>query len=78
MEAKRMLHERLVDIGNIMTIERGDDMMKEVGARQMVLEIILGWIADVEGTASQNKNNIDRMKEVMGQSHIYRMPESEE
>jgi hypothetical protein len=83
---KQKLNERIVQIGNIMTLGRDEqgkptnveNLIAELGARQMVVEIILDWLRDVEGTAEQHRSHHDQMAEVMGESHLYRVGDSED
>lgn len=70
-----MLLDRLMDIGNIMTLGKDtpiEQLHLEVGARQMTLEVVMKWLEDVEGRAEQHRTHAESMRDIMDNSHIWR------
>lgn len=73
--AKDRLQEKIrafVDIRNIDA--KGDSVaiLREVQARQAVVDMVEQWIADIEGRASKYKNQDSRMVEEEKQDIIFR------
>lgn len=54
---KDMLIKKIVDLGNILTIEDKDNLMAEIGARQEAIKILRDWLTEVEGMSEVSKVN---------------------
>ena len=56
---RKYLLESITDLSSLMGIQTSDpvELVKEIGARQLATEIILGWLKRVESLAVQFENN---------------------
>lgn len=70
--AKRMLNQKLLELGNILSItaEEKERVVAELGARQMAIETVIKWVNELEGVASQHENNREAYKKIVDDSHI--------
>ena len=65
-EAKHMLTQRIADITDVRTIEEPDPIkaFQEMAARQIAVNIILDWMAELEGVRDTHKYNKEMQLEV--------------
>ena len=59
-EARKLLLDKLAEMTSVMNIEttNPEEILVEIGARQLARNVMLEWIQEVEGTAAQYKANV--------------------
>lgn len=81
--AKRMLHAKILDVGNILTIGKADGLdptklVIELAARQLAIEMVLGWQQEVEASVTQHIETSKQFHKIQEESHIFQVEDAEE
>ena len=65
--AKRKLVDRLRDAGSIFSITETDPQaaFQKLAAQQIAVELVMGWLEDVEGSAADWKNNQEQYNDLL-------------
>jgi len=71
--AKRKLTEKILSVGNIMTISKSDSALEELAARQIAIETIFGWLNDIEGTVTQHKSHREQFSVLQREDYLIRL-----
>lgn len=71
--AKKRLCDSLLTVMDIMTLEKKDDIVQEIGARQLAVQLVMNWISEIEGTANQHTSNVELLKTMLKEDYIGRL-----
>jgi hypothetical protein len=71
-EAKSMLIQSMGDLNSVMNFKQDDPskLMIELCSRQMAIQLVSGWIAQLEGTADAHDEQVKAM-ENMKKNDLY-------
>lgn len=79
MIAKRKLYGKINDVASILGIEKGkrsaEEVLAEIGGRQVATQMVIDWISEIEGIVLQHKAHAEVLKQYQEQEYILQVQE---
>lgn len=79
--ARKKLLDMISEVDSLTNFERekktNEEIVSEMGARQIAVEILMNWLRDIEGSVVQYKTNAEALKENKSESYLAYFPESD-
>lgn len=71
-EIKRELTDKLVSLADITTLTEADAMqlLQEIKVRKLAINLVMGWVREIEGQASQYEANGEEFRKTKEESVI--------